>query len=108
MHSRFRTVGAALGVLVLLGAAGCGESDGAGDDSSGGGGGKLEMGIAVANISLNFAHEMVLGAESAASHAKNVDFQAVGPPNTDGPAEVQLFQNLTTTAEDGIVSWRVR
>ncbi|MFG2549723.1 sugar ABC transporter substrate-binding protein [Streptomyces sp. NPDC048581] len=98
MHSRSRTVAASLGVLVLLGAAGCGESDGAGGE-----GGKLEMGIAVANISLNFAHEMVLGAESAASHAKDVDFQAVGPPNTDGPAEVQLFQNLTTTAKDGIV-----
>ncbi|KKD09892.1 sugar ABC transporter substrate-binding protein [Streptomyces sp. WM6386] len=98
MHPRFRTVAAALGVLALLGASGCGESEG-----SGGKGGKLDMGIAVANISLNFAHEMVLGAESAAEHAENVDFQAVGPPNTDGPAEVQLFQNLQTTAKDGIV-----
>ncbi|MGW0705442.1 sugar ABC transporter substrate-binding protein [Streptomyces sp. NPDC002643] len=98
MHPRVRTVAAALGVLVLLGAAGCGESGGAG-----GGGGELNMGIAVANISLNFAHEMVLGAESAAEHAGDVDFKAVGPPNTDGPAEVQLFQNLTTRAKDGIV-----
>ncbi|MEU9340141.1 sugar ABC transporter substrate-binding protein [Streptomyces sp. NPDC048278] len=96
MHSRFRTVSAALGALLLLGAAGCGSSGpGKGD--------KLHMGIAVANISLNFAHEMVLGAQSAASHAGKVDFQAVGPPNTDGPAEVQLFQNLTTRARDGIV-----
>ncbi|MFJ3669907.1 sugar ABC transporter substrate-binding protein [Streptomyces sp. NPDC090106] len=99
MHRRFRSVAAALGALVLLGAAsGCGDGDDAGS-----GGGKLEMGIAVANISLNFAHEMVLGAESAAGHAKDVDFKAVGPPNTDGPAEVQLFQNLTATAKDGIV-----
>lgn len=98
MQRQFRTVTAAFGVLVLLGAAGCGDGD-----SGGGKGGKLDMGIAVANISLNFAHEMVLGAESAADHAKNVDFQAVGPPNTDGPAEVQLFQNLTATAKDGIV-----
>lgn len=96
MHPRFRTVSAALGALLLLGAAGCGDSDS-------GKGGKLDMGIAVANISLNFAHEMVLGAESAASHAGDVDFKAVGPPNTDGPAEVQLFQNLTTRAKDGIV-----
>lgn len=96
MHPRIRTVSAALGALLLLGATGCG----------GGGSGKgdqLDMGIAVANISLNFAHEMVLGAESAASHAGDVDFKAVGPPNTDGPAEVQLFQNLTTRAKDGIV-----
>ncbi|MFJ9009078.1 sugar ABC transporter substrate-binding protein [Streptomyces canus] len=96
MHPRFRTVSAALGALLLLGAAGCGDSDS-------GKGGKLDMGIAVANISLNFAHEMVLGAQSAASHAGDVDFKAVGPPNTDGPAEVQLFQNLTTRAKDGIV-----
>lgn len=98
MQRQFHTVTAAFGVLVLLGAAGCGDGD-----SGGGKGGKLDMGIAVANISLNFAHEMVLGAESAADHAKNVDFKAVGPPNTDGPAEVQLFQNLTATAKDGIV-----
>ncbi|MER5181150.1 sugar ABC transporter substrate-binding protein [Streptomyces sp. NPDC002896] len=97
MHSRIRTVSAALGALMLL-TAGCGSGEGPGGKS-----GNLDMGIAVANISLNFAHEMVLGAESAAEHAGNVDFKAVGPPNTDGPAEVQLFQNLTTTAKDGIV-----
>ncbi|MFF5493500.1 sugar ABC transporter substrate-binding protein [Streptomyces aquilus] len=96
MQRQFRTAAAAFGALVLLSAAGCGDSDS-------GSGGKLDMGIAVANISLNFAHEMVLGAESAADHAENVDFKAVGPPNTDGPAEVQLFQNLTATAKDGIV-----
>ncbi|NEA99443.1 sugar ABC transporter substrate-binding protein [Streptomyces sp. SID13726] len=96
MQPRFRTVSAALGALLLVGAAGCG-------GGGSGKGDKLSMGIAVANISLNFAHEMVLGAESAASHAGDVDFKAVGPPNTDGPAEVQLFQNLTTRAKDGIV-----
>ncbi|MFJ9543632.1 sugar ABC transporter substrate-binding protein [Streptomyces sp. NPDC101225] len=97
MHPRLRTTAAACGALVLLGAAGCG------DHSPGSKSGELDMGIAVANISLNFAHEMVLGAESAAGHAGKVNFKAVGPPNTDGPAEAQLFQNLTTTARDGIV-----
>ncbi|MET8975515.1 substrate-binding domain-containing protein [Streptomyces sp. NPDC004539] len=97
MQPRIRTVSMALGALLLIGAAGCGSGSGSGE------GGKLDMGIAVANISLNFAHEMVLGAESAASHAGDVNFKAVGPPNTDGPAEVQLFQNLTTRAKDGIV-----
>ncbi|WP_306208787.1 sugar ABC transporter substrate-binding protein [Actinoplanes sp. RD1] len=61
------------------------------------------MGIAVANISLNFAIEMAGGAEQAAADAGGVDFQVVGPPDTDGPAEVQLFQNLVTTARDGVI-----
>ncbi|MFF1676446.1 sugar ABC transporter substrate-binding protein [Streptomyces sp. NPDC058256] len=100
MHPRLRTLFAVPAALALLAAAaGCGDGNGSGSGS----GGKLNMGIAVANISLNFAHEMVLGAESAADHAGNIDFKAVGPPNTDGPAEVQLFQNLTARAKDGIV-----
>ena len=75
-----------------------------GSGSAAGSSGKnLKMGIAVANISLNFAREMVDGATTAAQQAKNVDFTPVGPANTDGPAEVQLFQNLTTTARDGVV-----
>lgn len=98
MHPRLRTLLAVPAALALLAAAGCGSGNG-----SDGKNGKLDMGIAVANISLNFAHEMVLGAESAASHEGNVNFKAVGPPNTDGPAEVQLFQNLTARAKDGIV-----
>ncbi|WP_369250698.1 hypothetical protein [Streptomyces sp. R41] len=81
MHPRLRTLLAVPAALALLAAAGCGSGNG-----SGGKNGKLNMGIAVANISLNFAHEMVLGAESAASHEGNVNFKAVGPPNTDGPA----------------------
>jgi len=71
--------------------------------STGDSGSKLKMGIAVANISLNFAHEMVEGAQSAAEHEGGVDFKAVGPPNTDGPAEQQLFTNLTQTNPDGVV-----
>ncbi|WP_037066739.1 substrate-binding domain-containing protein [Pseudonocardia acaciae] len=83
----------------------CGGGGGGGGQSGGaqGGGGQLSMGIAVANISLNFAREMVDGATSAAQHAGGVDFQAVGPPNTDGPAEEKLFQNLVKTARDGVV-----
>jgi ribose transport system substrate-binding protein len=74
-----------------------------GDKPSGSGDGKLKMGIAVANASLNFAHEMAQGAQAAAEQAGGVDFKAVGPPNTDGPAEQQLFSNLTTTQTDGVV-----
>jgi ABC-type sugar transport system substrate-binding protein len=71
--------------------------------ASGANTGKLAMGIAVANISLNFAHEMAEGATSAAQHDGNIDFQTVGPPNTDGPAEEKLFGNLVRTATDGVV-----
>ncbi|MFG2002843.1 sugar ABC transporter substrate-binding protein [Spirillospora sp. NPDC048911] len=78
-------------------AAGCGDS-GSGSEKK-----QLKMAIAVANNSLNFARSMYLGATSAAQHAGDVDFKVAGPPNTDGPAEVQLFQNLTVTHPDGIV-----
>lgn len=82
----------------------CGSGSGSGGSgSSSGSTSTLKMGIAVANISLNFANSMVDGAKQAASHEGHVDFSAVGPPNTDGPAEEQLFQSLTTTAPDGIV-----
>ncbi|GAA2123914.1 sugar ABC transporter substrate-binding protein [Actinomadura napierensis] len=74
-----------------------------GNGGSGGESGRLKMGIAVANYSLNFAREMYEGATDASRRAGNVDFKVVGPPNTDGPAEQQLFQNLTVTHPDGIV-----
>ncbi|MBT2214120.1 sugar ABC transporter substrate-binding protein [Actinomadura sp. NEAU-AAG7] len=92
----------ALAVALTLGtglAASCGDDDGGGS----GKGKKLKMGIAVANYSLNFAREMYEGATEASKQAGGVDFKVVGPPNTDGPAEQQLFQNLTVTHPDGIV-----
>jgi ABC-type sugar transport system substrate-binding protein len=84
-------------LITCLTLSACGSSGGSGS------GGQLKMGIAVANISLNFAHEMVEGAEMAAQREGGVDFKAVGPPNTDGPAEQQLFTNLTQTNPDGVV-----
>jgi len=63
----------------------------------------LHVGLAVANISLNFAHEMADGSQQAAAHAANIDLKVVGPPNTDGPAEEQLFTTLLTTQKDGDV-----
>lgn len=86
-----------LAVLALcLGLTACQGGPAGGDE-------ELHLGLAVANISLNFAVEMADGAKQAASDAGGVDFQVVGPPDTDGPAEVQLFQNLVTTARDGVI-----
>lgn len=90
--------GIATALSLSLALAACGSGGG-----STGGTKTLKMGIAVANNSLNFAREMYQGATSAAQHAGHVDFKVVGPPNTDGPAEVQLFQNLAVTHTDGIV-----
>ncbi|MBO2449432.1 sugar ABC transporter substrate-binding protein [Actinomadura barringtoniae] len=84
--------------LTLAATAACGDSSGSGKKNE-----KLKMGIAVANYSLNFARSMYQGAQTAAQHAGNIDYKVVGPPNTDGPAEVQLFQNLTVTHPDGVV-----
>jgi ABC-type sugar transport system substrate-binding protein len=89
---------AGLAAILVLGlTAACGDS------GSSSGSKRLKMGIAVPNNSLNFAREMYQGATSAAQHAGNIDFKVVGPPNTDGPAEVQLFQNLVVTHRDGVV-----
>lgn len=86
-------------LAVLLAVAGCGS----GNDSEGKGKKRLSVGLAVANASQNFGVEMMNGGRAAACDLGNVDFRAVGPPNTDGPAEQQLFQNLTQTSRDGIV-----
>jgi ribose transport system substrate-binding protein len=96
---RFGAVAAATAVTLVLAACGGGGSSGGGGST----GKRLKMGIAVANYSLNFAREMYQGAEAAARDAGNVDFKSVGPPNTEGPAERDLFQTLTTTHSDGIV-----
>jgi ABC-type sugar transport system substrate-binding protein len=98
MSARRRVVAGVSVLLLGLSVAGCGGSGG-----GSGGSGKLHMGIAVANISLNFAIEMADGAKQAATDDGDIDFQTVGPPDTDGPAEVQLFQNLVTTARDGVI-----
>ena len=83
---------------LTLTVAACGSS-GSGTKKSG----TLDLGMSVANISLNFASEMVDGAKQAAAHSKDVNLKVVGPANTDGPAEEQLFNSLTATATDGIV-----
>jgi ABC-type sugar transport system substrate-binding protein len=78
-----------------------------GDDSGGGGGGgdgaTKKLGFVVANVSLNFAREMADGGTAAAAAAGGVELQVAGPPTTDGPQEVQIFQNTLITSPDGVV-----
>lgn len=89
----------ALAVAALLSANACGSSD----SGSGGAGGTKRMVFAVANVSLNFALEMANGGKYAADDLGGIDLKVVGPATTDGPQEVQLFQNAITTAKDGAV-----
>ncbi len=50
----------------------------------------------------NFAQEMALGAKAAAAHTPGVKLTESAPPNNDGNAQVQLFQDDTHTDTDGI------
>jgi ABC-type sugar transport system substrate-binding protein len=85
------------GVLVLVLLAGCGSS------SADSGGDPKKLGFVVANVSLNFAREMADGGTAAAADAGGVKLQVAGPPTTDGPQEVQIFQNTLITSPDGAV-----
>ena len=77
-----------------------------GTDSGGGGGGsgdEKKLGFVVANVSLNFAREMADGGTAAAADAGGIKLQVAGPATTDGPQEVQIFQNTLITSPDGVV-----
>ena len=95
---RSRPLLAVVLLTVSLGLTACG------DDSSGGtAAGAKKMSFVVANISLNFALEMANGGKYAAEETGGVDLKVVGPATTDGPQEVQMFQNTITTNRDGAV-----
>lgn len=83
-------------VLLVLALAAC-ESNGSATAET------KKMSFVVANISLNFALEMANGGKYAAEEAGGIDLDLVGPATTDGPQEVQMFQNATTTNTDGAV-----
>ncbi|SHN41879.1 sugar ABC transporter substrate-binding protein [Cryptosporangium aurantiacum] len=96
-YSRVARCGVALLTAASLAAAA------ACSDSGGGSGGTKKMSFVVANISLNFALEMANGGKFAAEEAGGIDLKVVGPATTDGPQEVQMFQNTITTNRDGAV-----
>jgi ribose transport system substrate-binding protein len=95
-----RTAALAVGLAALLAASACGSGSGSGSGSSGG---SKKMVFAVANVSLNFALEMANGGKYAVDDVGGIDLKVVGPATTDGPQEVQLFQNALTTSKDGAV-----
>jgi ABC-type sugar transport system substrate-binding protein len=103
-HTRTRTC-AVLGAAALLLTA-CGGSSGVSDGSKPSGssdGETKKIGFVVANVSLNFAREMADGGTAAAKDVGGVDLKVAGPATTDGPQEVQIFQNTLVTSPDGIV-----
>ena len=80
-----------------------GASAGSAAASSGAATGTKKIAFAVANISLNFAVEMANGGRYAADDNGGVALNVVGPATTDGPQEVQLFQNAIVQSKDGAV-----
>jgi ABC-type sugar transport system substrate-binding protein len=92
---RSRPIFAVLLLTACLGVTACGNHQAAG--------GTKKMSFVVANISLNFALEMANGGRYAAEEAGGVDLKVIGPATTDGPQEVQMFQNTVTTNRDGAV-----
>lgn len=61
----------------------------------------IHVGFVTETSSLNFSAEIAAGAQYAANQY-HVNAQIVAPPNIDDEAAVQLFENLTRTAKDGI------
>jgi ribose transport system substrate-binding protein len=99
VRHRRGTAALSVGVAALLAATACGSGSGSGSS----GGGSKKMVFAVANVSLNFALEMANGGKFAVDDVGGIDLKLVGPATTDGPQEVQLFQNALTTSKDGAV-----
>src|SRR5713226_3699866 len=56
----------------------------------------IHVGFVSATTSLNFAAEMLAGAQYAANQF-HVSAQIVAPPQPDNQAELKLFQGLTQT-----------
>jgi ABC-type sugar transport system substrate-binding protein len=97
---RSRPLLAVLLLTATLGVTACGNGSSGGTAAAGG---TKKMSFVVANISLNFALEMANGGKYAADETDGVDLKVIGPATTDGPQEVQMFQNAITTNRDGAV-----
>ncbi|MFC7528501.1 sugar ABC transporter substrate-binding protein [Actinoplanes sp. GCM10030250] len=89
MRHRLGGIGAAL----LLTVCGC---SGSGDNETPG------IALVVANSKLNFAVEMGHGFEAGVARVGGVNATVTGPDIVDGPRQLQIFQDLKKTADDGI------
>jgi ribose transport system substrate-binding protein len=95
MRFRVKTIiSGALATLLALGPAGCGDDV---DD-----GGTRQVAFVVANSKLNFAMQMSEGFRAGVSRVAGVAGQVAGPEIVDGQKQLQMFQDLTKTAKDGI------
>ncbi|MEV6345375.1 sugar ABC transporter substrate-binding protein [Actinoplanes sp. NPDC051851] len=90
MGSRY---GALLATL-LLGVTACGSS--ATVDGS------LDVALVVANAQLNFSIEMADGFRAGVAHVGGVNAEVTGPDIVDGPRELEMFEELAKTADDGV------
>ena len=61
----------------------------------------IHVGFVSETASQDFAAEMAAGAQYAANQF-HVSAQIVAPPQANDPEAVQMFENLMTTARDGI------
>jgi ABC-type sugar transport system substrate-binding protein len=93
-------------ILALIGAlviAGCGSSSSSSSTKgSSSGGGTKHLGFIYATTSGNFAQEMALGAQGAASHISGISFTQAAPNGPEEAQEVQLFLSAIHTDTDGL------
>jgi ABC-type sugar transport system substrate-binding protein len=94
----------ALAVVGALVIAGCGSSknNNTTSTSSGSSAKKVHIGFIYATTSGNFAQEMALGAEGAASHTPGVEFNEAAPNGPEESQEVTLFLSAIHTDTDGL------
>jgi ribose transport system substrate-binding protein len=95
MSPSARKLTAALAAATALGAAACG------NDAPGAAGPKV-VGLVVANTQLNFAREMMDGFRAGVAEVSGVEQVMTGPPSTDSPRELELFNGLVGQAKHGI------
>ncbi|HEY7196979.1 MAG TPA: sugar ABC transporter substrate-binding protein [Gaiellaceae bacterium] len=94
---------AVFATALLLSACGGSDNESSSSGSSGGGSAKdVNLAFVYPGTFANFAQEMAIGAKAAADHTPGVHLVESAPPNNDGNAQVQLFQNATQTSKDGI------
>ncbi|HWH00836.1 MAG TPA: sugar ABC transporter substrate-binding protein [Pilimelia sp.] len=93
-----RLLAAGLAAALATGLAACSD-DGkrAADDGT-----PPKVGFVNANSELRFAVEMAEGFESGVAKVGGVEQEVVAPPIVDGPAQLQMFQEMKQETTDGI------